>query len=152
MGNLIWVSLILPNLRAFTTPFILYFLIASRSPSGKVDRWTRPLLNESAMDSLKFLLYLLDLDPKCSVYRFLNFWPTKKVFPFSDASGWEISPKNPRPGCLGGFYRDKRAGVQFAFSIQWQEILLLLPEESRVNFAQPHINYLETFAAFIVVV
>jgi hypothetical protein len=122
---------------------------SSFKQSGQVDQ---TLLNESAIDSLNFLIYLLDLDPSCSVYRFLDFWPTKKVFPFSDASGWEISPKNPMPGCLGGFFVDNRSGVSFAFSIQWQEILLLLPQECRANFDTPHINYLETFAAFILVV
>lgn len=151
MGNLIWVSLVLPKLRAFTTPFILFLLAANRSPDLKVDRWTQPLVNESAADSLKFLIYLLELDPQCSVYRFLSLWPTKKVFPFSDASGWEIGILNPSPGCLGGFFFDKRAGVKFAFSIPWQTILELLPEEFKANFSEPHINYLETFSAFILV-
>ena len=111
-----------------------------------------PLLNENATDSLNFLIYLLDLDHKCSVYRFLNLQPTKKVFPFSDASSWEVSLKNPSPGTLSGFFVDRRAGVQFAFSVPWKDILLLLPVECQHAFEMPHINYLEMFSAFFVVV
>ena len=152
LGNLIQTSMILPGIRAFTTSFILYFLIASRSTSQKVDRWTMPLLNENATDSLNFLIYLLDLDPKCSVYRFLDLQPSKKVFPFSDASGQERSPKNPSPGTLGGFFIDKKAGIQFAFSMPQSELLELLPKGCQNALEMPHINYLEMFSVFLVVV
>lgn len=117
LGNLIWVSYVIPKVRAFTTPFILLFVIANSLPGRKVLRTNFPELNKQATDSLNLIMYLVGLDPKYCVYAFLGLYKTRKIFGFSDATGWEVSLKNPTPGCLGGFFFHPRLSGSIAFAI-----------------------------------
>ena len=87
MGNLIWVSFVLPKIRAFTTPIIMLFVIANNSPLKKVVRSQHSVLSMAANDALNMILILLALDPKCGVFVYLGMLKTRKLIPFTDASG-----------------------------------------------------------------
>lgn len=108
-----------PKIRALTTPIILLFVLANNSPFKKVVRARFPILNTAATEALHLIILLVSLDPKCSVFVYLGVLKTRKLMPFTDASGWErgIMVKNPAPGCLGGFFTHTRKSLSFAFSL-----------------------------------
>ena len=154
LGNLIWVSYVLPKIRAFTTPFILFYVIANSSPGRKILRVCHPRLNQQTKESLALIMYLVSLNPKYCVFVFLSMYKTRKVFGFSDAVGWEIHPRNPTSGCLGGFFYHPRLAGSIAFVLPWSTIFQLLPSSvaSLPHMLFPHINYLEFTAAWILIV
>ena len=142
----------LPKLRAFTTPFILLMCHANISPSGRVLRAAFPDLSRAADDSLELIMLILAVDPGVSVFMFLGVMTTLQSFPCTDASGWEICPKNPSPGTLGGFFLHPDVRKSFAFALPWATLLQCFPLDFQEKHALLHINYLEFSAAWILLV
>ena len=152
LGNLIWVSFALPKLRAFTTPFILLMCHANSSSSGRVVRAAFPELSKAADDSLELIMLILAVDPSISVFMFLGVMTTLQSFPCSDASGWEICPKNVSSGTLGGFFLHPDVQKSIAFSLPWATVLQFFPPDFQEKHAMLHINYLEFASAWILLV
>ena len=87
MDNLTWVSFVAPCIRAFTTPIILFLIIAVKSKSRTVCRSSYKALNAEVIECLEFLMALVSLDPMFCAYKFVGLWDTRKITPFTDAVG-----------------------------------------------------------------
>ena len=102
-GNTVWVSMLLPRLRSYMTPFIeLTKLIPEKR--GILAKGFNPSLDAEAVRALNFLRPVFALDPSVHVLRFLNLLPVHKTVIWSDASGMEIDSKNPTPGRLASMF------------------------------------------------
>jgi hypothetical protein len=121
--------------------------MANAAPKKFIRRSLFPKLVKPTSEAIRFLIYVVRLDPCNQVHRFLNQYPRRKIMSYTDASGFEISLKNPSPGCIAGFF-DAPKGLQpFAFAIPWAVIRPFLPKLE--VFHEPHINYLELTAPII---
>ena len=149
-GNLVWLSFFLPRIRAFTTPILLALVLANAAPKKFIRRSAYPALVKSTAESLSFLIYIVGLDPCNSQFRFLDLYDNRRIVSFTDAVGFELSAKNPSPGCIAGFF-DAPQGLQpFAFAIPWAVFRSFLPKLG--EFHEPHINYLELMTPIILFV
>ena len=146
-GNLVWLSFFLPRIRAFVTPILIALVIANATPKKFIQRSLYPQLMKPTSDALKFLIYVVSLDPCNDVFRFLDLYPARKIISYTDASGFELSPKNPSPGCIAGFFDAPPGLSPFAFAIPWATIQAFLPNSKEL--VKPHINYLELVAPII---
>ena len=61
-----------PLIRAFTTPLILFLIIAVKDKYQLVARSDHPVLNLEAIECLKFLKSVTLLDPYSSAFAFVN--------------------------------------------------------------------------------
>lgn len=86
-GNLIWLAFFLPRIRAFTTPLLMFLVLANTTSDGRIRLDRYPELHAAALVSLNFLIFVVSLNPKCSVYRFLDLYPTRSIMCYSDAAG-----------------------------------------------------------------
>ena len=128
----------------------MFLVLANATSDGRIRLDRYPELHAAALVSLNFLIFVVSLDPKCSVYRFLDLYPTRSIICYSDAAGWEKSVRNPSPGCIGGYFDAPDFVRPFAFAIPWYVFRAYLP--SMQVFVRPHINYLELMGPIILIV
>ena len=116
-GNLVWLSFFLPRIRAFTTPILIALVIANAAPKKFIKRSMYPALVSSTSECLSFLMHVVRLDPCNSQIRFLDLYKSRRIVSYTDAVGFELSSKNPSPGCVAGFFDAPPGLSPFAFAI-----------------------------------
>ena len=102
-GNTIWVSILLPRLRAYLTPVIELLKVIPDS-KGFVAKKSLVELDTEVIRALNFLKPVFAVDPCVHVKRFLNLLPQCRCVIWSDASGFEMEVKNPTPGRMGSIF------------------------------------------------
>ena len=115
-------------------------MLANAVPKKLFNRTLHPKLAKATSESLRFLIYVVRLNPCNQVERFLGLYPMRRIVSYTDASGFEISLKNPSPGCIAGFFDAPPGMSAFAFAIPWATLYAFLPTSDELF--QPHINYL----------
>ena len=78
-GNCIWLSMLLPRIRAFLTPLIEVQKFLQHPHSKSLPKSSNRLLDDEATRALSFLREVFQIDPAVHVKTFLNIKSVSKV-------------------------------------------------------------------------
>ena len=134
-GNTVWLSMILPRIRAYLAPAIEISRRIPQVPRATFPKKALPVLDEDMIRSLKFLRAVYMVDPAVHVNKFLRLLKTHKTVLWSDASGFEKLSSNPTPGRLASVFLPPFAKTtELIFRItDWKDILKVIRGISGVS-------------------